>query len=103
MQAKNSNTTGLVVPAAVVGAAIVLASLVLRAPLQRTAEELTGIRTALADTKQALQSVAQGRPAAPQPARGPDPNRRYTVSTAGAPARGPATAKVKIIEFSDFQ
>ncbi len=35
--------------------------------------------------------------------RGPDPNRVYTINTAGAPAIGPATAPVTIAEFSDFQ
>jgi protein-disulfide isomerase len=34
---------------------------------------------------------------------GPDPNKRYTLNAAGAPALGPAKARVKIIEFSDFQ
>jgi hypothetical protein len=43
-------------------------------------------------------------PAAPAAARkGPDPNRVYTVRTAGAPTRGPAAAPVTIAEFSDFQ
>jgi len=35
--------------------------------------------------------------------RGPDPNRVYTINTAGAPVKGPAVAPVTIAEFSDFQ
>jgi protein-disulfide isomerase len=72
--------------------------------MDRAAASLDEIKTALADAKSALQNVARAQPA-PQPARrrGPDPNKRYTVDTNGAPALGPATAKVKIIEFSDFQ
>jgi protein-disulfide isomerase len=35
--------------------------------------------------------------------RGPDPDRRYTVKTEGAPLRGATSGKVTIVEFSDFQ
>ena len=67
--------------------------------------QLDAIRTGLSDTRQALTTLAQARPAAaPTPPRsGPDPDRRYVINTAGAPAIGPATARVKIVEFSDFQ
>ena len=41
--------------------------------------------------------------AAAAPKAGPDPNKVYTVQTAGAPAKGPADAVVTIAEFSDFQ
>ncbi len=33
----------------------------------------------------------------------PDPGKRYNVNIAGAPVKGPADAKVSIVEFSDFQ
>ena len=32
-----------------------------------------------------------------------DPNRRYEVSTKGAPVRGDPDAKIAVVEFSDFQ
>ena len=34
---------------------------------------------------------------------GPDPNRVHTIKTAGAPTKGPDTAAVTIVEFSEFQ
>jgi protein-disulfide isomerase len=37
-----------------------------------------------------------------RPAR-PDPNRRYAVSTKGAPVKGSPDAPLVIVEFSDFQ
>jgi hypothetical protein len=48
--------------------------------------------------------VDAGARAAAQPRQqGPDPNRAYTIRTAGAPAEGPESAAVTIAEFSDFQ
>jgi protein-disulfide isomerase len=94
--------------AAVVGVAVIVGSLVLARSLNRvtqqldrTAGRLDEIRGAVADAKDALGNL-QAAPA-PVARRGPDPNRRYTVNTAGAPAVGPATAAVTVVEFSDFQ
>jgi hypothetical protein len=50
-----------------------------------------------------LASRVERAAAAPAAQRGPDPNRVYTIQTAGAPSRGPASAPVTIAEFSDFQ
>ena len=51
-----------------------------------------------------ISQVGSRAPApAAAPRRGPDPNRVYTVKTAGAPVRGPARAPITIAEFSDFQ
>ena len=94
--------------AAVVAVAVIVGSLVLARSLNRvtqqldrTAGRLDEIRGAVAEAKDALGNL-QGTPT--QAARrGPDPNRRYTVNTAGSPTIGPATAAVTVVEFSDFQ
>jgi protein-disulfide isomerase len=51
----------------------------------------------LADKVDKLPAQAQ------QPRRGLDPNKVYTIKTAGSPAKGPANAPITIAEFSDFQ
>jgi protein-disulfide isomerase len=67
----------------------------------------TSLDTRLSQIEDQLAEAA-AKAAAPavqkQPTRrGPDPNRVYTLNTAGAPAKGPAGAPITIVEFSDFQ
>ena len=94
----------LLVPAIIVGVAILAGFLLLRSSLEKSAAQLDAIRLGISDTRQALTTLAQARPSqAPPPRSGPDPERRYAVNTSGAPAIGLASAKIKIVEFSDFQ
>ncbi len=89
----------------VVGSAIVASALNgVTTQLDRTTQRLEEIKMAMADAQKALSNVARAPAAAPAPRRrGPDPNKRYTIPVAGSPVKGPQTAKVKIVEFSDFQ
>ncbi len=64
------------------------------------------VSSSLDDIKDAIQTAAPARRApavVPQARRGLDPNRRYTINTAGAPVRGTKTAKLTIVEVADFQ
>jgi len=90
----------LVVSALILGASIVAGGLLVQSSIDNTASEIAGVRTALSSMQ------ANARPAgapAPAQAQRPDPERRYKINVAGSPAKGPANAKVTLVEFSDFQ
>ncbi len=63
---------------------------------------LSQLDTRLGQLDARIDQVAKAAPARNQ-RRGPDPNKVYPIKTAGAPAKGPASAPVTIAEFSDFQ
>lgn len=94
-----------IVAALILGVALVAAAWIVKGAVDKTTVQLSGIKVALADSMGALQKVAQARPAAAPARRAgrPDPDRRYTVEIKGSPAKGPASAKIKLVEFSDFQ
>ena len=94
-----------IVAALILGVALVVAAWIVKGAVDKTTVQLSGIKVALADSMGALQKVAQARPAAAPARRAgrPDPDRRYTVEIKGSPAKGPASAKIKLVEFSDFQ
>src|SRR5688572_13780441 len=70
-----------------------------------TKERLDKILTRLDDLEKKIDRVGTGRGAAapqgPQPGR-PDPTAVYSVPVDGNPTKGPATAKVTIVEAAEF-
>jgi protein-disulfide isomerase len=48
-------------------------------------------------------TVQQVKAQAPPPRPQQDPNKVYNIPIASSPVRGPRSAKVTIVEFSDFQ
>ena len=91
-------TTRLIVGIALVGGGYLVSS-----SLDDVAERVDGLRADVADLKTAMKAAAAAPAAAPRARRGPDPNVRQTVNTAGAPVRGAKTARVTIVEIADFQ
>jgi protein-disulfide isomerase len=87
----------LVLAAAILGASLVGASLLVKSSVDRTSEEIAALRDTLKGAAPPPRQQAQARPGRP------DPSKRYEIETAGSPARGPKSAEVSIVEFSDFQ
>ena len=52
---------------------------------------------------EALSADVKARPAAPAAPGQPDANKIYTLAVGNSPVKGPKDAKVKIVEFSDYQ
>lgn len=95
----------MLIPALIIGGAILAGAVVVKSSLDETSVQLAEIRTGLTETRVALDAVAKAKSAAAPAAkrRGPDPNKKYTLKTAGRPRKGPASARVEIVEISDFQ
>jgi protein-disulfide isomerase len=92
-----NNGAAVVLAAVILGASIVAGSLLVRNAVVRTADQVDALRLTLA-------SAAKTEPVREAGGREPiDRNRRYPVSTKGAPVRGNPDAKVAVVEFSDFQ
>ena len=92
----------MLVGALLLAGSVVAAGLLVRTPLERGAEELAAVKTSLANLEEAVKSAAAPRQQ-PAAAGRPDPNQRYSVTTDGSPAVGPASAEVSVVAFSDFQ
>ena len=93
-------------PALVVGGAILASGFVIKSAVDDTSAQLDEIHTGIVETRQALNAAVRVRGATPPPSRarrGPDPEKKYTVQTAGRPTKGKANAKIEIVEFSDFE
>jgi len=94
----NHSGTPTLVAALIVSAALIGSAMILKGSLDQTTAELGEVKGALGRLEA---GAARPAPAA-QPGR-PDPSRRYTLNTNGSPSRGDESAKIAIVEFSDFQ
>jgi protein-disulfide isomerase len=101
MDNRAGNQTGnvmLVVAALILGASIVAAAMLIQSSIDNAAGEIAAVRTTVA----ALPAAAPAKAAAPTGR--PDPSKHYKINTAGSPGKGgPESAKVTVVEFSDFQ
>ncbi len=94
----------MIVAACILGLSVVTGSFLIKSSLDGGTTRLGQVLKEMQElnAKVAAPAAAAARPAA-RPGR-PDPTKRYEVALGDAPTRGgPDTAKVKIVEWSDFQ
>jgi protein-disulfide isomerase len=99
-----AGSSGAIVFAAIVlGAAIAGGSVFVGRSIAAAGAEMASLRAALQNLPSTLRAAAPRADRDAPARRGPDPERRYEISLADAPIRGPESAPITIVEFSDFQ
>ena len=107
--ANNSTGPATIVAALIVGMSMLGAAFVLQTSLDRNslrvAETLSAIAVSASSLAKAGPTKAAAPPTAVRPSRGgrPDPAKIYSIAIGDAPTRGPKSAAIKIVEWSDFQ
>jgi protein-disulfide isomerase len=99
---QNSGTP-LIVAAVILAVAVLGGALILKSSMDAGTAQLEGVKSSLVEFKDALAAAARPQPAAAQRPSGPDPARKYSLNLNGTPVKGAQTAKVTLVEFSDFQ
>ncbi len=99
---QNSGTP-LIVAAVILAVAVLGGALILKSSMDAGTAELVGVKTSLVEFKDALAAVARPPAPAAQRPSGPDPAKKYSLNLNGTPFKGPAAARITVVEFSDFQ
>ncbi len=105
--ANNSSGPALIIAALIVGMSMLGAAFMLQSSMDKNSYVVAETLSAIAKSASELAKLGPAAAAkpAPRPARAgrPDPNRVYAIAVGDAPTRGPKSAAVKLVEWSDFQ
>lgn len=99
----NASGGSLFLGAVILALAVLGGAYLVSSSLDAGTEELAGVREALGDLETAFQEAAAPGRGAPARAQRPDPAKEYSIDVKGAPRLGPESAKIQIVEWSDFQ
>jgi protein-disulfide isomerase len=75
----------------------------IKAAVERLEAQQKDIVTKLEGLEKGNKEILAKAGSAPKPANAPDPNKKYDINIGASYAKGPADAKVTIVEWSDFQ
>ena len=101
----SNSGAALIIAAVVVGLSIVASSYMLMTAQDRSSEKLAAVLGEMQSLSAKI-AAAPAAPTRPTPTarRGrPDPAKVYQIAIGDAPTKGPKTAPIKIVEWSDFQ
>ena len=101
----SDNGIHVVVAALILGVCMIGGAYMVSVSIDRVTGQIPEFESAMKSIQTAVAARGGPAPAAPAPTRrrGPDPNKIYTLASAGAPFKGPVDAKVTVVEFADFQ
>ena len=106
MAQESSSGASLIVAAVILGLSVVTGSYMLKTSVDSGTARLGDVLGEMQSLGAKIAAAPAGAPTpAARPARPgrPDPAKKYEVAVGNAPTKGPDSAKVKIVEWSDFQ
>lgn len=95
----------VVLGAVILGGAVYASARVVSESIEDNTAGLEELQVAVGKAGKDLSAAVNAAPsrAAAPSRRGLDPRKEYAVKVKGAPSRGPESAKITVVEFSDFQ
>lgn len=100
------NGVHVIVAAMILGVCMIGGAYLVSNSIDRVTEQIPEFESAMKSLQSSIAAQGGSAPSAPAAAprrRGPDPDKVYTLTSAGAPFKGPGDAKITVIEFADFQ
>jgi protein-disulfide isomerase len=103
--ADSSSGGSIIVASIVLGLSVVTGAFIIKTSIDTGATQLGAVLGEMQDLSAKIAAAPVGQQPAARPSRPnrPDPSKVYDVEIGKAPARGPASAPIKIVEWSDFQ